>query len=268
MTALAAATLAAATLAATAPGATAGGAAGGAAEAGSQGASEDAAMVVLALEGVVKRAGRRTVLSGLTARFAAGEMTAIRGKRGSGKSSLARLLAGVSFPDAGRIRRAGLAAPIVGTGAGFLGGAPALRGLELRAAAYGLDLAAYTAAVAGHLEDDEALSRDFGRIVGRDRTALLYASAYLVPAPVYVVDGAPLPADAALRKALRPLLAAARDRAAVIWIADEKASVSAYRPERALWLEDGALRDDPEALAEMAAETAAEGKAGKAGAPA
>ncbi|SEA65378.1 ATP-binding cassette domain-containing protein [Rubrimonas cliftonensis] len=209
--------------------------------------------VVLALEGVVKRAGRRTVLSGVDARFATGELTAIRGKRGSGKSSLARLLAGVSFADAGRIRRAGLAAPIVGSGAGFLGGAPALRGLELRAAAYGLELAGYTAATAGFLEDAEALSRDFGRIVGRDRTALLYASAYLVPAPVYVVDGAPLPADAALRKALRPLLQAARGRAAVIWIADEKASVSAYRPERALRLENGVLRDDPEALAESAA---------------
>lgn len=200
--------------------------------------------VAVALEGVVKRVGGRVVLSGATAAFRIGEMTLIRGGRGSGKTSLARLLSGATHPDAGRVRRIGWPAPIVGAAAGFAAAAPALRGLELRAAAYGLDSTAYVAAVTALMRDPQALRRDFGRVVGPDRTALLYGSAYLTLAPIYVADGALLAGDLALKAALAPLLAAARRRAAVIWIADEHANPAPHHPDRVLRLRDGAVHED------------------------
>ena len=195
----------------------------------------------LSLERVVKKAGRKRVLDDVTASFETGSLTLIRGRRGAGKTILARLLAGQSMPDSGRVRRIGLPAPLVGSGMGFQSGAPVARGLELRASAHGLDYRRYRDAVLAFLKDPDVLDRDFGRLVGTDRGALLYASAYLLPAPIYVIDGTPLPGDKPLREALTPLVDRARSDAAVIWIADDGVNPAAYRLDRELRLEAGAL---------------------------
>jgi energy-coupling factor transporter ATP-binding protein EcfA2 len=198
----------------------------------------------LVLDGVVKRAGRRVVIEGASARFHPGELTAVRGPRGAGKTTLARLLAGHTHADSGRLRRAGTPAPLVGAATGFQSGAPVLRGLELRASAYGLDFRGFADAIGALLENPGALTQDFGRLVGRDRSVVVFAASYLIPAPIYVIDGSPLPVDAALRAKLRPLFLAARRRAAVIWIADEKARVDVWKPERLYRLTAGALHPE------------------------
>lgn len=195
----------------------------------------------LSLRGVVKTVGGRRVLDGAAAAFAFGSLTLIKGRRGAGKTTLARLLTGQTAPDAGEIRRAGLAAPLVGSGVGFLSGAPAARGLELRAAAYGLDYRGFREAVSTFLEDPDVLRREFGALVGRDRGALLFASAYLTPAPIYVIDGAPLPGEKTSRAAIKPLLDQARARAAVIWIAEEGVNAEPFAVDAAFTFERGAL---------------------------
>jgi putative ABC transport system ATP-binding protein len=47
--------------------------------------------------------GERKVLTGLSARFAAGEFVAIRGRSGSGKTTLLNMIAGIDTPDSGEI---------------------------------------------------------------------------------------------------------------------------------------------------------------------
>ena len=58
---------------------------------------------MLAVEGLVKRFGARTVLDGLSLNVARGEYIAVVGESGSGKSTLLNLIAGLDQPDAGSV---------------------------------------------------------------------------------------------------------------------------------------------------------------------
>jgi putative ABC transport system ATP-binding protein len=58
---------------------------------------------MLAVEGLVKRFGARTVLDGLSLSVARGEYVAVVGESGSGKSTLLNLIAGLDQPDAGSV---------------------------------------------------------------------------------------------------------------------------------------------------------------------
>ena len=58
---------------------------------------------MLAVEGLVKRFGARTVLDGVELNVRAGEYVAVIGESGSGKSTLLNMIAGLDRPDAGRV---------------------------------------------------------------------------------------------------------------------------------------------------------------------
>lgn len=60
-------------------------------------------MTTLALEGLSKSYGGRTVLDRLSWRFRAGQFVAIMGESGVGKSTLLNLVAGLDTPDSGRV---------------------------------------------------------------------------------------------------------------------------------------------------------------------
>lgn len=62
---------------------------------------------MLKLEEVHFRYGRRAVLAGLTLQARAGEVLALAGPTGSGKSTALRLLAGLEVPERGRVLVAG-----------------------------------------------------------------------------------------------------------------------------------------------------------------
>ena len=60
-------------------------------------------MTALAARGIRKSFGRHRVRAGLDLEIAAGEMVAVVGENGNGKSALLRILAGDLRPDAGRV---------------------------------------------------------------------------------------------------------------------------------------------------------------------
>ncbi len=64
-------------------------------------------MTVLAARDISKSFGRRRVLSGLDLEIAAGDLVAVVGENGTGKTTLLRILAGDLRPDAGSITIAG-----------------------------------------------------------------------------------------------------------------------------------------------------------------
>ncbi|MEZ5715509.1 MAG: ATP-binding cassette domain-containing protein [Paracoccaceae bacterium] len=61
----------------------------------------------IALEGIVKRWGGTTALSGIDIAVPAGSFTALLGPSGCGKSTLLRIVAGLEAPSEGRVRIAG-----------------------------------------------------------------------------------------------------------------------------------------------------------------
>jgi ABC-type multidrug transport system ATPase subunit len=60
-------------------------------------------MTALAARGICKSFGRRRVLAGLDLEVAAGQMVAVVGENGTGKTTLLRILAGDLRPDAGSV---------------------------------------------------------------------------------------------------------------------------------------------------------------------
>jgi fructose transport system ATP-binding protein len=61
------------------------------------------APLVIQAKGLVKRFGQVTALDGADFELRAGEILAVIGDNGAGKSSLIKCLAGASIPDAGEI---------------------------------------------------------------------------------------------------------------------------------------------------------------------
>ncbi|MEO7664509.1 MAG: ABC transporter ATP-binding protein, partial [Candidatus Limnocylindrales bacterium] len=68
------------------------------------GAPAGARWAALALDGVVKRYGERTVLDGVTLRVEAGELLALLGPNGAGKTTAVEILEGYRTADAGTVR--------------------------------------------------------------------------------------------------------------------------------------------------------------------
>ena len=61
------------------------------------------AKIVLRAKGVIKRFGQVTALDGTDFELRSGEILAVIGDNGAGKSSLIKVLSGASMPDAGEI---------------------------------------------------------------------------------------------------------------------------------------------------------------------
>ena len=203
------------------------------------------AEVVLSCTGVAKQIGARTVLRDLDFALRVGELALVRASRGAGKTTLAKLLCGQTDPNEGRILRRSRPAPLIGSSHGFQPGAPALRGLDIRAAAHGVESSAYVLAVASFMEDPNALRRPFSEIVGRDRAMLLFASSWLLPSAVYVADGSPLPNDPEMRERLWPLYEAARARGGIVWITDERSRQGPFLADSFYRLAGGTLASTP-----------------------
>ena len=70
--------------------------------------AQASATPAVAVRGVAVRYGRRSVLDGVDLEIAPGEVYALLGRNGSGKSSLVRTLLGLQPPAAGSVRLLGV----------------------------------------------------------------------------------------------------------------------------------------------------------------
>jgi len=118
--------------------------------------------------------------------------------------------------EGGAVLRGGPVGPTLSSPMGFNTGGTALRGLELRAAAYGLELDPYVNAVASLLRDPEDLRQPVMTLGPSERLTILYGSALLLPCTHYTNNSGPLPADKRAKAALKPLFREVRKRAGFI----------------------------------------------------
>jgi ABC-2 type transport system ATP-binding protein len=58
----------------------------------------------IAVEGLVKRYGQRTVVDGVSLQVAPGELVALLGPNGAGKTTTVETVEGYRRPDGGRVR--------------------------------------------------------------------------------------------------------------------------------------------------------------------
>lgn len=196
---------------------------------------------VLVLDQVSKRSGKKIVLNGMNLRVRAGEIVSIIGGAAGAKAVLTRVLNGQLGADGGSVLRAGPPGPTLSTPMGFNMGGTALRGLELRAAAYGIDLDAYVNAVAGLLRDPEELRKPLAEMSPSDRITIIYGSALLLPCSHYTNNSGPLPAEKRARAVLRPLFREVRKRAAFICLEKRMTTKEKFPNQRFLRLHTGRL---------------------------
>jgi|GEM_PF-3177986 len=218
--------------------------------------------VAVQLADVTRSVGKRKVFNRLNADFHVGQLTVIQVEKGPGRALLARLLAGLSEPDAGRIHRLGAPAPVVGAPGGFTIGGSAMRGLRLRAEVYNVEFDSYVEQLSGLLRSPEKLRGPVSNLEPFDRAVVTFASAFLLPCSHYIVDGQFLPVMGEAADALRPLMEETQSRAAMISIRSENENAFRIKPDRIGLIKHGVLafRDpdaapDPEPKPETETET-------------
>lgn len=200
---------------------------------------------VLILDDLRFKRGKREAIAGVSGVFRQGDLSIIHGGAAGARSLLARLITGQLPPDSGQIWRDGRAGPLIGFMQGFNVGGPALRGLELRAAAYGVRFWDYVDEIATYLRNPDIMRKQMAKISGPDRAALLYASAYVLPCTHFVSEQAPLPVDEELRERLTPLYERARARAAIICITRSPKVARQFDNRRILRFREGQLIAPP-----------------------
>ncbi len=196
---------------------------------------------VLVFDSVVKRSGKKLILSGMNLRVRAGEVVTIIGGAAGPKAILTRVLNGQLGVDSGDLLRAGLPGPTLSAPMGFGMGGTILRGLEMRSAAYGVDLDNYVNAVATLMRDPEDLRKPINALAPADRMIVMYGSAFLLPCTHYTNNSGPLPADKRAKAVLRPLFREARQRAAFICLNKRMTVKETFPNQRFLRLHAGQL---------------------------
>lgn len=178
---------------------------------------------MIALEDVTLRTpgfrNRRVIVSGASLRVAYGDRLGILAAPGSGKSSLARVLAGIDRPDGGRVRRRGRVSWPIGY-AGFLH--PELtvaENLATLARITGQDEAALAAFCAGFTGLPDLRARRMKTLTPTQRATLAYACALGQPGPaVWIADEVISVGDAHHRKLCDALLTQRLEEGALIFL--------------------------------------------------
>ncbi len=168
----------------------------------------------LVIEDLALRRGERLLFEHLAFSVAPGEVVALTGRNGAGKTSLLRAVAGLLRPVAGRVTFEGIdpdAAPgalhLLGHLDGLKGGRTAWE--ELRFAALwsgGTEDAARAAAAT--LELDRLLTLEVRKLSAGQRRRLALARLLAAPRPLWLLDEPLAPLDSVWRGRLGELMAA------------------------------------------------------------
>jgi ABC-type multidrug transport system ATPase subunit len=182
----------------------------------------------------------RSILTGVSATFPAGEVTAIVGSNGSGKSTFARILAGIDRPSAGQVTRPSGRVVFVPERA------PALAGCSARALAHALRSRAEArgavdrrlAAALEAMGYSHAATTSLGRLSKGNLQKAHLAVAYAVRPTVAILDEPATGLDVAARTAANDILRQVADDGAVVVVT---AHTEASAADRNLRLEQGGL---------------------------
>jgi capsular polysaccharide transport system ATP-binding protein len=145
-------------------------------------------------------------VSNLSIQIPVGVSLGILGGRGSGKSTLIKLLTGATQPDSGRvIRRCHVSFPI-GSSGPMQGRMTGRQNLAFLARLYGVDVDDFCRFVARMSELGPMLEHPFSTYSGERRTRFLFSLVYGLPFDIYVSDGLLLGGESWFRARCEELL--------------------------------------------------------------
>lgn len=202
-------------------------------------------------------AHRLHALKDLSLEINSGETVGIVGKNGAGKSTMMKLIAGVTYPTSGMLKVEGKVAPMIELGAGFHYELNGYENIYLNAAILGM-----------HKKEIELVEKDIIDFSGVEEflheplkrfstgmvMRLAFAIAVHTPAPVYLIDEVLAVGDAEFQeKCLKKLdeIKSSKD-AIIVFISHDEKAVTNFC-DRALLLDEGAIVMDssPKKVFEM-----------------
>lgn len=200
---------------------------------------------VLILDDVRLRRKKVETLAGVSGVFRQGDLSIVHGGSEVARDLLGRVMVGQIPHDSGQIWREGPGPPVLGLAMGFNVGGPVLRGLELRAAAYGVRFYDYVDQVAAYMRNPDVLRKPLVSLTPTDRVTMLFASTYILPCSFFVAQTPPLPTDPKAREALTPLYEEVRQRAAIICLCKNRDFASSFEGRKTTRFKQGQLLINP-----------------------
>lgn len=203
---------------------------------------------MIVTEGLVKRFGKRMVLTGLNARIASGRITALLGPNGAGKTTFLKVLLGLARPDEGRIAIGGMlldGSPEYRAQIGYMPQIvhfpPHLRGRDL--------LAMVTALRGGKDAPDlslaeafgiaEELGRPLGELSGGTRQKINAVLAFAFRPALLILDEPTAGLDPVSCRVLKDRILAERDRGTTVLITSHVLPELEEMAEDVLFLSEG-----------------------------
>lgn len=199
-------------------------------------------------------------VNGVSFELRAGESLALLGRNGSGKSTMAGMIAGAIVPTEGRIRLRGTVMPLLSVGAGFNAELTGRENILLFGRILGLPRSVVVEAIDDIADFAEIKRAHLGtptkRYSSGMRARLSFAAALRLPADIYILDEVLATADDGFKeRAAEQLDELRRDGAALIFVSHEMTLLERVC-QRGVWLHDGRVHRQGE-MHELAGDYAA-----------
>lgn len=189
---------------------------------------------------------KHTVLKDLSFSIAEGETVGIIGRNGAGKSTIMKLIAGVTYPNSGEITLQGKVAPLIELGAGFHGELTGYENIFLNAAILGLhkkEVEQKVDEIIAFSELGKYIYEPVKRYSSGMHMRLGFSIVIHMNSPILLVDEVLAVGDMAFQKKCLDRLQQLKGQRTIIFISHDRDAVEGFC-ERALYLESGEILFD------------------------
>ncbi|MBS9478923.1 ABC transporter ATP-binding protein [Ancylobacter radicis] len=157
------------------------------------------------------------VFEHLDAAFPGGASVGILGARGSGKSTLIRLIGGSTLPDRGKVRRVGSISPPIASGQAYHAALTGRENLHFVARVNGFDGEAATHFVARFADLEQVIDQPMSTYTRERRARFMFAASYAMPFDIFIADEALFGGEGAFRERCSELVQARRAQSTLIF---------------------------------------------------
>ena len=177
-----------------------------------------------------------------------GETVGIVGKNGAGKSTILKLIAGVTYPSSGQLEVVGRVAPIIELGAGFHHELSGYENIFLNAAILGMhkkEIEAKLDDIISFSELEEFIHVPIKKYSTGMNMRLAFAVAIHIEAPILLIDEVLAVGDLSFQKKCLGYLEKIKkeQHKTIVFVSHDQKAVSSFC-DRTLLIEDGKLRVD------------------------